>query len=104
MYLPEIAAFVAFAHAVVAQKACSNSLSPANGPPVVAKGYTARVFANGLTKPRGITFDTEGNMLVVESGKGITALKLKDEGGDCVGVAQQIPVVSNSAVRNCNDV
>ncbi|EEB88093.1 hypothetical protein MPER_14274, partial [Moniliophthora perniciosa FA553] len=37
-------------------------------------GLTAGVVFSNLTAPRGITFDSEGNLLVVERGFGVTAL------------------------------
>jgi hypothetical protein len=64
------------------------------------KGFTFRLLTNKLSKPRGMVFDTAGNLLVVESGKGITALKLKDEGDICLSVASDPQVViSDRAVR-----
>jgi glucose/arabinose dehydrogenase len=59
-------------------------------PAIVAKGFTSYVLASGLNSPRGVVFDKEGNLLVVEkttSGT-VTAIKLKEEGG-CVSVASK---------------
>lgn len=47
--------------------------APFKAPVTVAPGYSAQVLFSNLTTPRGITFDSEGNLLVVERGFGITA-------------------------------
>ncbi len=49
-------------------------------------GFTSSVLATGLKTPRGIAFDTEGNLLVAEQqGGSIRRLTLKDEGSNvCV--------------------
>jgi glucose/arabinose dehydrogenase len=89
-----------FASSVIAQKGCSVNLPPATTAPIVASGFTARVFANGLTKPRGMVFDTEGNLLVVQNGRGIIAIKLKDDGGSCVSAAGTQSVVADTSVSS----
>lgn len=61
--------------------------------PQTAPGVKFKVLANGLSRPRGVVADTEGNLLVVEAGgKGIRRLELDDgEGIDtCVGKSAQI--------------
>lgn len=55
-------------------------------------------MASGLYKPRGIIFDTSGNLLVVQQGGGITGLRLSDGGGACVSVAANATVVENANV------
>ncbi|KAH7096097.1 soluble quino protein glucose dehydrogenase [Auriculariales sp. MPI-PUGE-AT-0066] len=45
-----------------------------------ASGWQAHGFASNLTTPRHLTFDNAGNLLVVESGKGVTAFKLNPDG------------------------
>lgn len=50
---------------------CSGAGSPAfQG--VLASGWKATKVAGGLTNPRSIQFDSAGNMLVVQAGKGIS--------------------------------
>ncbi|KAI4141464.1 MAG: hypothetical protein LQ341_003513 [Variospora aurantia] len=56
------------------------------------------LVATGLTKPRSIAFDTSGNLMVVESGAGITNLVLQDNGGICLSVTDRKPVIRNSGV------
>ncbi|KJA23706.1 hypothetical protein HYPSUDRAFT_66098 [Hypholoma sublateritium FD-334 SS-4] len=46
---------------------------PFRSPVTVAAGLSASVIFSNLTTPRGITFDTEQNLLVVERGFGVTA-------------------------------
>lgn len=47
--------------------------APFKAPVTVAPGYSAQVLFSNLTTPRGIAFDCEDNLLVVERGFGITA-------------------------------
>ncbi|CAE7086614.1 unnamed protein product [Rhizoctonia solani] len=53
-------------------------------PPTIANGLSARVIFNNLTRPRGIRFDGEGNLLVVGRLYGITALTQRND-STCVG-------------------
>lgn len=56
-----------------------------------------QLVATGLSKPRGIEFDTAGNLLVVEQGTGdLTALTLQDNGG-CVSVSDTNTVVTSQS-------
>jgi 6-phosphogluconolactonase (cycloisomerase 2 family) len=64
----------------------------------VAPGFAARIVASGLKGPRGIIFDTAGNLLVIEKGKGVTAFTLNDAGG-CLTVKSTAVVVQDSSVR-----
>lgn len=78
---------------------CTSALTPTNAiKPSVASGYRASLVATGLTKPRSLQFDSLGNLLVVQSGSGIAALKLEDNGGVCVRVGSQKTVVQNPGV------
>lgn len=86
-----------FVSSSLAASSCSTSLTPTNSiRPSAASGYKAALVATGLTKPRSITFDTLGNLLVVEQGVGITNLVLQDEGGTCLAVKSKRKVISNS--------
>lgn len=81
-----------------AQKACGVTSENISGPLVAADGYEYQLLVKGLSKPRGIIFDSQGHLLVVESGKGLTALTLKDEGPTgCVRVESNQPVVDGRA-------
>lgn len=79
---------------------CSTSLTPTNGiQPSVASGYHMALVATGLTKPRSVAFDTAGNLMVVESGAGVSKLALQDDGGTCLSVRERTVVIQNSEVR-----
>jgi hypothetical protein len=58
---------------------CSGAGSPAFQGNLAA-GWKATKVAGGLTAPRSIQFDTAGNMLVVQSGKGISYHKMGTDG------------------------
>jgi glucose/arabinose dehydrogenase len=64
--------------------ACASTIAPRHGQPSVAPGWLVQVVASGLTKPRGIVFDSEGNLLVVQQGYGISRLNLTSDAGACV--------------------
>lgn len=66
--------------------------------PSVASGYEARLVAQGLEKPRGIVFDNNGNLLVVERGVGITAFTV-DDSDSCVSLKDKKTVVGDGTVR-----
>jgi hypothetical protein len=66
--------------------------SPKYAPPIVAKGFTARVVMNNLTRPRSITFDSEGNMLVLQNRVEITAFTMSSDGG-CIKATKKRTVV-----------
>lgn len=81
-----------------AQQSCSNNLSVTYPAPVAASGWQFRLVANGFTRPRGIAFDHDGGLLVVESGAGLTHLTLDDEGGTCLTVKSKKRLVADQNV------
>jgi glucose/arabinose dehydrogenase len=84
-----------------ASGSCSSTLTAAYAAPSVASGYAARLVATGLTSPRGIKFDIAGNLLVVEEGVGITALRFEDgDGGSCVSLASRDTVISDESLNH----
>lgn len=87
-----------FLWTAIAQTSCSVTLTASYPTPSVAAGFSARLIANGLTTPRGIIFDSQGHLLVVEQGSGIVALSLTDDGGDCLSVASKGTVVNETSV------
>jgi glucose/arabinose dehydrogenase len=89
-----------FTASAIAQSSssCSATLTASYPAPSLASGYTARLVANNLTRPRGIHFDNAGKLLVVESGSGISALTLRDGGGSCLNVANKQIVVADTGV------
>ncbi|KAG6111242.1 hypothetical protein E4U31_004752 [Claviceps sp. LM219 group G6] len=81
----------------VAIAAHCEGLKPKSNPQV-APGLQFKVLANNLQRPRGIVFDPEGNLLVVEgAGKGIRRIVLDDgEGLDtCVVSSKQLVAESS---------
>lgn len=78
---------------------CSNELHPGYDKPVAAEGWSYRLIANGIKKPRSILFDSQGALLVVDSGTGITRLVLQDDGGTCLSVKSKTVVIEDSNVR-----
>lgn len=78
---------------------CSTSLTPKNSiKPSIASGYQFALVATGLTRPRSIQFDSLGNLLVVQRGRGIANLILQDEGGVCLSVKANRDVIKNGDV------
>ncbi|KAK3503693.1 soluble quino protein glucose dehydrogenase [Neurospora crassa] len=74
---------------------------PASYPaPVVRNGFEARLVATGLKKPRGVIVDSKGRLLVVEAGKGITHLVIKDDGWPCLSVDKTTTLVSMSDLNH----
>ena len=82
--------------AVIAQQTCEGAGAQYE-PTIVANGFSTYVLVNKLSSPRGIVFDNEGNLLVLEQFKGVTALKLKEENG-CVTVASKTAALNDLAV------
>jgi glucose/arabinose dehydrogenase len=87
---------------VSAQTSCTSqsSITPKYPEPSVAAGYHANIIANGLSSPRGIVFDSSGNLLVVQAGIGISALTLNDGGGSCLTVKSTISVVNDTTLNH----
>jgi hypothetical protein len=56
------------------------------------------LVATGLTSPRSIQFDSAGNLVVVESGVGLSNLQLEDGGGVCLSVKARKVLVENTDV------
>jgi len=54
----------------------------------VASGWAAVKVKGGMISARGVVFDTAGNLLVVESGKGITAHTL--DGSGCIASSKTL--------------
>ncbi|KAK0268334.1 hypothetical protein LTR35_015628 [Friedmanniomyces endolithicus] len=79
---------------------CSSTLTASYAAPSVASGYVARLVANNLTKPRGIKFDSNGALLVVEQDVGITALNLADAGQGCISVSSRRTVINDATLNH----
>jgi hypothetical protein len=81
-----------------AQSSCSVTLAAKYPAPSVAAGYEARLIVNGLTAPRGIIFDKQGHLLVVEQTSGIVGLTLADDGGTCLSLISKQKIISDTTV------
>jgi glucose/arabinose dehydrogenase len=88
---------LAYSQAIVSAQSCPN-LSSGNPAPVLAAGWEARLVATGLSTPRGIIFDGQGNLLVVEGGTGVTGLAFSDGGGTCLTLTSQTSVIKSTNV------
>lgn len=86
---------------ISAAQSCSNKLNVTYPAPVVASGWQYRLIANGLKSPRGIAFDRDGGLLVVESGAGVRHLALIDGGGTCLTVASSKTLIADKNVSGC---
>lgn len=86
---------LSLASGVIAQK-CKGA-GPQFEATTNAEGFSAYVVANNLKSPRGIVFDKEGNLLVVEQFKGVTALKFKDDNG-CLSLASKTVAYNDAKV------
>ena len=87
-----------------AQTSCSVTLTASYPAPSVANGYEARLIANGLTAPRGIIFDNQGNLLVVEQNSGIVGLSLVDGGGACLSVSSKQTIINDTTVSGILEI
>ena len=80
---------------------CSTTLMPTSSiKPSVASGYQAALVATGVSNPRGIVFDSSGNLLVVQSGSGIASLQLQDSGGTCISVKSRKVILEAKALNH----
>ncbi|KAH6610669.1 hypothetical protein Trco_000689 [Trichoderma cornu-damae] len=81
-------------------QSCSNKLSVTYPAPVAAGGWQYRLIANGFRSPRGIAFDDDGGLLVVDSGVGLRHLTLHDEGGTCLTVASSTTLIADENLNH----
>ncbi|PPQ80786.1 hypothetical protein CVT26_015201 [Gymnopilus dilepis] len=66
-------AFLIYAHLVLGASTFQPLGVPFRSPVSTAPGFSAHIIFSNLTTPRGITFDSKQNLLVVERGFGVTA-------------------------------
>jgi hypothetical protein len=60
-------------------------------PPAIAAGLSSSVIFNNLTEPRGLRFDAQQNLLVVERLKGISALTFRNDSA-CAGWEKRVVI------------
>ncbi|KAK6006654.1 hypothetical protein QM012_005662 [Aureobasidium pullulans] len=83
-----------------AQSSCGPSPS-GKVRPSIASGYKWQVVATNLARPRGIAFDDQGRLLVVESGSGsLSAHTLSEDGSGCVTVNSSTNVVTGLSLNH----
>ncbi|KAG9230707.1 hypothetical protein BJ875DRAFT_471416 [Amylocarpus encephaloides] len=78
----------------------SCTLRPAYPAPVLSNGWSGQLIYDDLDGPRGIVFDTSGNLLVVEQGEGIVHISLNDGGTTCLNVANKRDVIDNDSLNH----
>lgn len=93
-----LATSTALAQSTSTTAACSTSLKPSYAAPSLAPGYSAKLVATKLKRPRGILFDAQGHLLVVQQNVGISGMELRDGAGGCVDVVRTMDVVPSTHV------
>jgi glucose/arabinose dehydrogenase len=81
----------------VAAQNCTSSVK-ASTSPVATKGFEWDIIATNLSTPRGIIFDSQGRLLIVQSGTGIIALTLSNV--SCGIVTESKDVILNSSLNH----
>ncbi|PFH50981.1 hypothetical protein AMATHDRAFT_60193 [Amanita thiersii Skay4041] len=86
---------------VLAQNTIFQSFgAPFKSPVTTAPGFSAHVLFSNATLPRGIAFDTESNLLVIERGLGVTSLSaLRESSGVTLGWERSV-IVNNPGVTH----
>ncbi|KAM0426680.1 hypothetical protein ACHAPT_007996 [Fusarium lateritium] len=75
-----------------------NNLKTSYLAPIAADGWSYRLVASELSRPRGILFDTEGALIVVDTGVGLVHLELEDQGQTCLRVRKKTVLLENEDV------
>ena len=82
-----------------ARAQCTTTITPTNSiQPSVASGYAAAVIATGLNDPRSLEIDSAGNLLVLESGLGLSSHILDDSGGIFLSLSSSKMLINDSDV------
>lgn len=80
-----IAGLLFLASTALAQDECSVSLRATYPAAVTAEEYTSRLIVQNLTRPRGIIFDKNNNLLVIDRGVGIKHMAIaSDDNRTCI--------------------
>jgi glucose/arabinose dehydrogenase len=74
------------------------SLVKSSTSPVAAAGFTWDIITTKMSNARGIIFDSQGRLLVVQSGTGITALSLSND--SCATITETTMVIQNSSLNH----
>ncbi|RYP76507.1 hypothetical protein DL771_001741 [Monosporascus sp. 5C6A] len=94
------AALLCLPIAVAQNPNCENVLTPSYSRPVPGSGWTARLIATELTNPRGMLFDSNNNLLVVEQRAGIRRLSFADGGDACLELTQNTWVLEDERLTH----
>lgn len=86
--------------AVAAAQECSNTLTVDYPEPVAADGWSYRLIANDLTDPRGLLFDNDGGLLVVDRGVGLVHMRLRDDGDTCLTVDEKTTLIADEDLNH----
>ncbi|ROT34928.1 L-sorbosone dehydrogenase [Sodiomyces alkalinus F11] len=81
-------------------QSCDNYFTPNYKPPVAADGWTYRLIAQDLARPRSLVIDSRGALLVLEAGNGIKRITLEDNGGTCLAARDETLLVRHSALNH----
>jgi glucose/arabinose dehydrogenase len=68
--------------------------------PVTAEDWSYGLIASDFRRPRGITFDSKGALIVIDSGNGIIHLELKDGGGTCLQVKKKTTLLKQDNLNH----
>lgn len=90
-----LTSILAFANAQSSCPSPSGSIRPS-----IASGYSLQVVATGLSRPRGIAFDDQGHLLVVEQGSGTVSSHVVGEENGCITLGQSSTVVEGGLRLN----
>jgi len=96
-----LAALGLLTHTTAAQGGCASVQTPSYSRPVVGAGYVAQLVVTGLRRPRGIRFDGNGALLVVQQGQGIQRITFDDNGATCLNVKESKELINLSEVCFC---
>ncbi|KAF1972946.1 soluble quino protein glucose dehydrogenase [Bimuria novae-zelandiae CBS 107.79] len=80
--------------------ACASTIESQNPAPSVASGWRVDLVANNLTEPRGVIFDSEGGLLVVEQNRGISRITFNEDQGGCVRSEGSAELIIDDASLN----
>ncbi|KAH7306091.1 soluble quino protein glucose/sorbosone dehydrogenase [Rhexocercosporidium sp. MPI-PUGE-AT-0058] len=81
-------------------QAVTCNLTPSYAAPVLANGWKAQLVATGLSDPRSVTFDRNGNLLVVQQGVGVVHLDFEDGGSTCLRVSKKTNLITASTLNH----
>ncbi|RSL61128.1 hypothetical protein CEP54_006374 [Fusarium duplospermum] len=104
LYLPRILTSlllsISLAKAQSSDQCKINNLETSYEAPVAADGWSYRLVASELSRPRGILFDTEGALIVVDTGVGLVHLELEDQGRTCLRVRKKTVLLENEDLNH----